>query len=362
MMRMTRRTLFAAAASTAVVGCAAKPPPGAAPAGKGPKPAGPAGSAGVDGAAGGALAAFTSRAAALVEPSARFAERARGYRWAEGPAWDRRVGALYFTDVPANKAYRWTEASGAETFLDPSGLAGDTTGFREPGANGLALSASGDLLICNHGTRRVERMDLTTMVRTPIATAYDGEPFNSPNDLIEAPDGAVYFTDPPYGLEGLDASPLKRQEANGVYRVSLDGEVTRLVSDMTRPNGIALSPDSSRLYVSNSDPALPIIRELTIVGGAVSADRVLADFSAFQGEDAPGLPDGMAVAADGVVFATGPGGIFLVTPDGEVAGRLSTGRPTANCAFGGEDGGTLFAAAQDRLLSIPTRTRGLAWG
>lgn len=302
---------------------------------------------------------------ALIDPASMPEELGGGYVWAEGPAWDRERNCLYFTDVPGNTAWRWREGAGVDEFLSPSGIEPDAAeGFREPGANGLWYEGDGSLLICNHGRRAVERMDIATGTRTVLADRFGGEPLNSPNDLVRSPGGTIYFTDPPYGLEGLDASPLKRQDANGVYRLAPDGRIDRLIDDMTFPNGIALSPDGRTLYVSQSDPEAMLIRRLTLEDdgeGGFADEGVWFDAARFADDGLPGLPDGMAVAATGHVFATGPGGVLVLSPQGEGLGRILTGRASANCAFGGEDGSVLFITAHDRLLRIPTRTRGVQW-
>ena len=279
-----------------------------------------------------------------------------GYGWSEGPTWDRSRGALYFTDVPGNTAYQWTRTGGVKVFLAPSGGT-VTEGFREPGANGLWYARDGSLLISNHGARALERMDIDTKARRTLAATYGGKRFSSPNDVVEASDGTLYFSDPPYGLEGLDDSPLKEMEANGVYRLSPSGAVERLLADMTRPNGVALSPDESTLYIAQSDPEAPILRALDLATGAT---RTLFDFKPYQDAGLPGLPDGIAVAGTGELFVTGPGGVYLLTAEGDALARVDTGVATANCAFG-EDGSTLFITAHTKLLRLPTRLKGLQW-
>ena len=296
----------------------------------------------------------------VIDPNSRFDVLGTGYQWSEGPAWDRARGILYFTDVPQNTAYQWSEGQGVQLFMDPSG-ASRTEGFREPGANGLWYSSDGSLLICNHGHRAIECMNLDSREVSVLAQDFAGKRFNSPNDIVQARDGTLFFTDPPYGLAGLDASPLKQQDANGVYRLDPDGTVTRLISDMTFPNGIALSPDEQTLYVSQSDPDAPVVRALGLDSShGITSDRILFDAAPFMSDLMPGLPDGMAVSANGALFVTGPGGVFVLASDGQPLGRILTGRATANCTFG-EAGRSLFITAGDRLLRIRTKVQGVQW-
>ena len=299
----------------------------------------------------------SSRAAGRFDSDAAFEVLGEGYGWSEGPTWDRARGALYFTDVPGNVAYRWAEGEGVSEWLNPSGGT-VVEGFREPGANGLWYARDGSLLICNHGARALERMDIGTKARTTLAERFGGERFNSPNDVVEGPDGTLYFSDPPYGLEDEDESPLKEMAVNGVYRLSPDGALERILDDMTRPNGVALSPDGAKLYIAQSDPEMPILREYDVATGAV---RQLFDFKPFMDADNPGLPDGFAVAGNGDIFVTGPNGVFLLDPEGELLARIHTGSATANCCFGGADGSTLFITAHNRLLRIDTDYTGVQW-
>jgi gluconolactonase len=302
---------------------------------------------------------FDPAATGLIDASAPIETLSSGYTWSEGPVWDRARNCLYFTDVPGNIAWKWSEASGATEFLNPSGIAlEETTGFREPGANGLAIAQDGSLLICNHGRRAIEKMDFATGQRETLAATFNGKKFNSPNDIVEAPDGSLFFTDPPYGLKRMNDSPLKEQDANGVYRLSPDGSLTRLIDTMTFPNGAALSPDSQTLYVSQSDPDQPVILRMSPDGASSS---ILFDAKPFMSDSALGLPDGMAVASSGHIFATGPGGVFLLSPDGKPLARINTGKATANCCFGDADGQTLYMTAHDTLVRIRTKATGLAW-
>jgi gluconolactonase len=301
---------------------------------------------------------FDGSVSDLIDPSEKAETLGTGYKWSEGPAWDKNSKRLYFTDVPSNKAFVWSKGKSVEVFLDPSGAAlGGVKGFREPGANGLLLAYDGRLLICNHGKRALEAMNISTGERETLVSTYNGKALNSPNDVIQASGGDIYFTDPPYGLEGLNASPLKEMKANGVYHLGDQGTVRRLVDDMTFPNGIALSPDEKYLYVSQSDPEKPVIRRVDLIESG--SDEVWFDAGPHM-KDGPGLPDGMAVTTSGHIFATGPGGVLILNANGDLVGRINTGRATANCTFG-EDGHTLFITAHDRLLSIRTKARGVAW-
>lgn len=300
---------------------------------------------------------------ALFGASSDLEELANGFVWSEGPTWDRARACLYFTDVPSNRAFRWSGGAGLETFLDPSGIdPSQTEGMREAGANGLWYGTDGALYLCNHGVRGVQRLNLDDFSREMLVQEFQGQRFNSPNDLVQAADGTLFFTDPPYGLEGLDASPLKEMEVNGVYRLSTDGECSRLFDHLTFPNGIALSPSEDWLYVAQSDPDAPHIYRAPLANGSPAGPLELwFDASSYLAAGDPGLPDGMAVDAQGHVFATGPGGVFVLAEDGTLLARILTGRATANCAFGGREGRTLFLTAHDRLLSVPTQTKGLQW-
>jgi gluconolactonase len=305
----------------------------------------------------GAAAAQPADFGDYVPPGAALETLATGFTWSEGPVWRPAEGDLLFSDVPENTVYRWSDADGLSVFLRPSGLAFDDGHEGDTGSNGLALVADG-LLLADHGNRVVARLNPRTFVRETLASRYDGRRLNSPNDLAVHASGAVYFTDPPYGLAGQDDSPEKELAFNGVYRLSPDGAVTLLVDDLTRPNGIAFSPDERTLYVANSDPARAVWMAYPVRDdGTVGEGRLLFDATAFVGPDRPGLPDGMAVGADGTLFATGPGGVLVLTPDGRHLGTIQTDRAVANVAFG-DDGRTLYLTAHDTLQRIRLTARG----
>jgi len=299
----------------------------------------------------------------LVHPEAEIRQLASGFKWTEGPSWDRRRGRLYFSDIPNNRIHSWSRSTGLMTFLDVAGRDDETPDENAaPGTNGLWYIEEDDgLLICNQNARSIDRLNMSTQARSAVVKSFDGKPLNSPNDLVRATDGTIYFTDPPYGLKDRENLAGMEQRHFGVYRFTPSGEMSIISQGFTRPNGIALSPDESTLYVSQSDPKKPIIKAFALnIAGLPSGERLFADLSYLMDEKSPGLPDGMAVDIAGNLFATGPGGVVIFAPDGTRLGRIFTGRPTANCAFG-EDGSTLFMTANDTLLSIATLTRGLAW-
>lgn len=289
----------------------------------------------------------------IIAPGAEVEVLAEGFDWAEGPVWVEDGGYLLFTDVPQNVIWRWSEAGGLSEFMRPSGFEGeDGSHLREPGANGLAMEAAGTLLMCDHGNRSLSRVDLATKRKTVVLDRYQGRRFNSPNDLAIASDGGVYFTDPPYGLEGLNASPVKELPHNGVYRLSPGGEAVLIEDALTFPNGAALSPDQRTLYVAVSDPERPVIMAYALGADGLPTDRrLLFDAAPLMGPDAPGLPDGLKVDAQGRLFATGPGGVLVLTSEGELLGVIETGRATANCAFR-SSGAELFMTADDRLTRV----------
>ncbi len=295
----------------------------------------------------------------LIAPDARIEKLAQGFTWSEGPVWIADGGYLLFSDVPENRIHRWSAADGETVFMAPSGHDGpDTSGFREPGSNGLIVGPAGSILMADHGNRALARVDLATRAKTLLATHYRGRRFNSPNDLVQAATGAIYFTDPPYGLTGMDDSSLKEQPHNGVYRLDPDGTVTLLEAGLTFPNGVALSPDQRTLYVAVSDPARAVVMAYDLdSAGRTSRGRVLRDFTAMVGPSHPGLPDGLAIDVDGHLFVTGPGGVHVLTPDGQALGRIDTGTAAANCKFG-EDGRTLFITSGPFLARVRTLTRG----
>ncbi len=297
----------------------------------------------------------------LLGSNAKMEKLAEGFVWSEGPVWVRRQNCLVFSDVPANKAYRWSNSQGLSVYLDPSGYTGNLYHFREPGSNGMTTDSHGNLVLCQHGNRQIARLASrsgTTGTFEPLVPYFNGRKFNSPNDLCFARNGDLYFTDPPYGLEGLNQSPLKELIQNGVYLAHQDGTVELVTGSMTFPNGIALSPDQKTLYVTQSDPKAPVIKSFSLnSAGLADEGKVFFDASDLAKLDRPGMPDGIKVDALGNLWSTGPGGILIISPSGELIGTLMTGEPTANCNWG-EDGTVLYITCNHSLLRIQTLVRG----
>lgn len=294
----------------------------------------------------------------LIPPGAKIEKLAEGYDWSEGAAWDRKDRSVVFSDVPRNHALRWREGDrAASVFLDPSGYTGTTKRGGEPGSNGLLFDPENRLVLCQHGDRRVARLEADGKFTT-LADKFEGKRFNSPNDAVYHSDGSLFFTDPSYGLEGGNKSPLKEIPHNGVYRRAKDGTVTLVTKELSFPNGIGLSPDEKTLYVANSDSERAIWMAFPLKpDGTVGPGRVF--FDATRGvKTLKGLPDGLKVDKAGNVFATGPGGVLVFDPDGTHLGTLATGEANGNVAFGGEDGSTLFICADMYLARVRTTTKG----
>jgi gluconolactonase len=297
----------------------------------------------------------------LLAPDAQIEVLAKGFTWTEGPVWvpEEAGGYLLFSDIPRNSVYQWQPGRGVRLFLHPSGYTGREFYGLEPGSNGLLLDPQGRLVLCQHGDRRIAVLTDGGGKRT-LVDNYQGKRLNSPNDGVYMSNGDLYFTDPPYGLPDRWEDPRRELDFCGVYRLAKDGELTLLTAEMTRPNGIALSPDEKTLYVAQSDPKAAIWKAFPILeDGTLGTGRVLFDATEWVGKR-PGLPDGLAVDQQGHLWATGPGGVLILTPEGRLLGRLNTRQRTANCAFG-QDGKTLFITADSYLCRIRTLATGVGF-
>jgi gluconolactonase len=307
----------------------------------------------------GSIERLDPRLDAIVAPGAAIEVLASGFVWAEGPVWvqdDRGglpAGSLLFSDIPRNRVNRWHPQEGLSVFLEPAGFTGPSAYGKERGSNGLTIDREGRLISCEHGDRRVSRLEPGGGKRT-LCDAWQGKRFNSPNDVVVHSSGAVYFTDPPYGLPRGPDDPLREIDCCGVYRLGTDGAVTLLCRTMTRPNGLAFSPDEKRLYVAQSDPAAPVWRVFNVrEDGSLDEGRVFFD-AAELAKTRTGLPDGLKVDQAGNLFATGPGGVLVLAADGTHLGTILTGRKTANCAFA-DDGRTLYITAHTLLCRVRLR-------
>jgi len=279
-----------------------------------------------------------------------------GYEWSEGPVWVDELNGLLFSDIPNNQINLWTEKSGTVPYLNPSGYTGTIERGGETGSNGLILDNDGQLVLCQHGDRRMARMDAALTDPKPrfisIATHFENKRFNSPNDCICKSNGDIYFTDPAYGLEKQMDDPAKELDFQGVYKVTPSGEISCLCKTMTRPNGLAFNNDESILYVGNSDPNQAIWNAFDVqADGTLSGEHIFYDATAMAIER-KGLPDGFKIDANGIMFMSGPGGVLIMNQDAELLGIVNTGELVSNVNFGGKDRDWLFMTADSYLMRI----------
>jgi len=295
----------------------------------------------------------------LIGKDAKIEVLCGGFDWAEGPVWvsekgNKFGGYVLFSDIPPNVVVKWQEGVGSSIFMKPSGYTGVADYGREPGSNGLALDGAGRLVLCEHGDRRIS-MVTTGGGKVTLADRWNGKRLNSPNDLAIRKNGEIFFTDPIYGLPQRETDPMREIDFCGVYRLQKDGKVTLQCQDISRPNGIAFSPDEKTLYVANSDGNDPVWRAFP-----VEADGNLGEpkpfFDASKEDRIPkGGGDGLKVDAQGNVFATGPGGVLVLSPKGELLGRIVTGERIANVAWG-NDGSVLYLTSDMYLCRIQTKS------
>ena len=305
----------------------------------------------------GKIEVIDNELSSLINKDAKVEIIAEGFEWSEGPLWLEKQQMLIFSDVPKNTIYKWTEAKGKEVYLTPSGYTGEESRGGETGSNGLALSTDGKLLLCQHGDRRIAMMDALLDAPKPnfvaLADEYKGKKFNSPNDLAVKSDSSVYFTDPPYGLEKNMDDPKKEITFQGVYKVNRYGLVTLAIDSITRPNGIAFTPDEKTLIIANSDEkkkawyAYDLGPKDSLVNG-----RLLLDVTQ---ETEQGSPDGLKIDKQGNMFATGPGGIWIFNKKLKLIGKIKiNGVPTSNVALT-PDEKTLFITADMYVLRVKMR-------
>ena len=297
---------------------------------------------------------------AIVPKDWKIEKLAEGFGWAEGPIWVKSGGYLLFTDVPGNKMWKWSEKGGLEKFLDPSGAAeprSRTSGAR-PAPTASRSSTQNSILLADTGNRGIQRLDLATKKKTPVAMQLRGQEILEPQrrDAHEDRRGVLHRS--AVRLQEVrrragEGNPVQRRVSHGT-----DGKVTAIEKELHRPNGVALSPDESVLYVAQSEPTKAIIMAYSLdTNGNVTGKKLFHDITDLVSKDAPGCPDGLTVAADGTIFATGPGGVLVLSKDGKRLGRIGDGKPTANCKFG-DDGRTLYLTSHDMLARIRLNIKG----
>jgi gluconolactonase len=304
----------------------------------------------------------------LVPPHARIEKLADGFDFTEGPLY-MPDGYLLFSDVPRNIIYKWLPDGTVSEFRKPSGFNGtDAPAGAFIGSNGLTRDKAGRLIICQHGNGRVIRLEANG-TETVLADKYQGKRLNSPNDAVYKSDGALYFTDPPYGFPKQDDDPKKELKFNGIYRLA-GGKLQLLVKDLTRPNGLAFSPDEKYLYVANSDPGRKVWMRYEVKSdGTLAGGTVFYDVTR---ETADGLPDGLKVDTQGNLYCTGPGGVWIFSPQGKYLGKIQPPETPANCGWGKypqkgssaalapkEEAKTLYMTARKGLYRIQLSVAGI---
>ena len=295
----------------------------------------------------------------LFPKDARIEVLAQGFDWSEGPVWVKQDKVLLFNDIPQNTTWKWHETQGLSIFLRPAGYAiGTQPPGKELGSNGLAVHPqTGRIIFCDHGNRCVAELYTDFWVKRILVSQYNGKRLNSPNDLVIRSDGHIYFTDPPYGLQGPDY-PGKELEFNGVYHLTPQGQLNLITTELDRPNGIALSPDEKTLYVANSSRKKIWLAFDIAETGTATNGRLFFDATPLSEQGKRGGCDGMAVDSQGNLWATGPGGVLVITPDARHIATIETGVATSNCCFGGDNGNELYITADMYLCRVKVNARG----
>jgi len=285
---------------------------------------------------------------AILAADAKVEKLADGFVFTEGPLWN--DGRLWLSDLGGDTVYAVSLDGEKEVLIEKAGGYPNMPIGSFLGPNGMTLDKDGTVLLVQQGGRAISRVG-ADMKPVPFITTFDGKRLNSPNDLVFAPDGSLWFTDPPFGLPKADEDPGKEQAFNGVYRYA-DGKVSAVVTDLGLPNGIAMSKDGKTLYVNNYGPDMKLMAYDIGANGTVSNGRALITYTEDQGV---GGPDGVKVDAAGNLWATGPGGVRILTPEGKVLGFIKMPAQTTNLAFGGEDGKTVFITASEAVYKLQTK-------
>ena len=299
----------------------------------------------------------------LVPANAKITRVATGFNWTEGPVWIR-AGYLLFADIRNDRIMKWTPGVGATVFMHPSGYLGSKPyPGPESGSNGMTLDQRGRLTVAGHAQRDVWRLESLSpnATRTMLAEKYQGKQLNSPNDVVYGPHGALYFTDPPYGLPTQgDHDPLKQLRVNGVYRIldavsqppgapADESKLQLLISNLPRPNGIAFSPNMKYLYVNNSEPQKIWMRYSVNPGGTLSGAKLFYDATS---DKAPGAPDGMKIDLKGNIYSAGPGGVWIFSPAGKHLGTIRLPERVGNLAWGGPGYRVLYITADTSVYRV----------
>jgi len=307
----------------------------------------------------------------FIAANAKLERVATGFnKWTEGPVWTR-DGSLLFAEIPSNNINRWKPGDEkASVFMHPSGYEGsEPYGGPEPGSNGMTLDPEGRVAVAGHARRnvwRLESVDPKAQI-TVLADSFQGKKLNSPNDLVYKSDGSVYFTDPPYGLPTQgDSDPLKEQTVNGVYRIAdarqhkagappENDKLQLIIKDIKRPNGIAFSPDEKYLYIAESGDKV-WLRYKVQPDGSVTDGQTFLDAKT---DSTPGVPDGMRVDKKGNIYSAGPGGVWIISPEGKHIGTIKVPEVVGNVAWGDKDGKTLYIVASTSVFKVRTKVAGL---
>jgi gluconolactonase len=326
------QTLIALTAAVLLAGCSSAPTPAPAPVAE---------TKGV-----GTIVRLDPAFDALVPKDAIIEKVGSGFQFTEGPLW-RPDGHLWFSDVTGNVVRSITPDGKAQVLIEKAGGESNAPPGSFIGPNAMVADKDGYVLLCQHSNRRIVRLD-KDLKQTVYIDKFGGKKLNSPNDLVYKSDGALYFTDPPYGLLKQDDDPAKELKFNGVFRYA-NGKLQAIIKDLSRPNGIAFSPDEKFLYISNSDEKHKVWMRYDVnANGTVSNGKVFADVTA---ETEPGVPDGMKVDSLGNLYGSGPGGFWVFSPEGKHIGTIKLGETPANCAWA-DDGKTLYITATTSVYRI----------
>jgi gluconolactonase len=301
-----------------------------------------------------------ARAKVLLDSAAIIEIRSEGHQWTEGPLWIEEGKYLLFSDIPDNQIMKFDPQSGTSIYLEPAGATGLVAGDDLAGSNGLLLNQKNQLVVTQQGDRRIAIMDAPLSAPSPrfitLTSDYNHKRLNSPNDGVFHSNGNLYFTDPPYGLKNGLQDKRKQLDFQGIYLLKSNTELVLLDDSVNYPNGILFTGDEKTLIVAVSDSDYPRWMAYDLQqDGRVKNKRVFFDASELVGKPGEqGLPDGMALHSSGVIFATGPGGVWLFTADGEVLAKIRTGQLSSNCALTADEK-TLYVTADDYLLSVSLR-------